>query len=72
MRVLLTGTSGQVGSARALLEKRGTVLAPTSAEFDLSQPDMRAARLDEGKADFIVNAAANTAVKGAEDEREAR
>jgi hypothetical protein len=41
MRVLLTGTSGQ-GSARPLLQKRGTALAPTSAKFDLLQPDMLA------------------------------
>lgn len=42
MRVLLTGTSGQAGSARPLLEKRGTALAPTSAKFDLLQPDVLA------------------------------
>jgi dTDP-4-dehydrorhamnose reductase len=69
MRILLTGTSGQVGSAlRPLLEKRGTMLAPTSAEFDLSRPDALVSKLDELKPDLIVNPAAYTAVDKAEDE----
>jgi dTDP-4-dehydrorhamnose reductase len=71
MRILLTGTSGQVGGAlRPLLEKQGTVLAPTSAEFDLSQPDALAPKLDEVRPDLIVNPAAYTAVDKAEDESE--
>jgi dTDP-4-dehydrorhamnose reductase len=69
MRILLTGTSGQVGGALLpLLQKRGTVLAPSETELDLSQPDAVAPSLDELKPDFIVNPAAYTAVDKAEDE----
>ena len=69
MRILLTGASGQVGSALLpLLRTRGTVLAPTEMDFDLSKPAAVAALLDELKPDFIVNPAAYTAVDKAEDE----
>ena len=69
MRILLTGASGQVGSALLpLLRTRGTVLAPTEMDFDLSKPAAVAAQLDELKPDFIVNPAAYTAVDKAEDE----
>ncbi|MDH2357127.1 dTDP-4-dehydrorhamnose reductase [Bradyrhizobium sp. SSUT112] len=69
MRILLTGTGGQVGSALLpLLEGRGTLIAPSRADFDLSKPETLAARLDELKPDLIVNPAAYTAVDRAEDE----
>lgn len=71
MRILLTGTSGQVGGAlRPLLDKRGTVIAPSRSAFDLSKPEMLAGALDGFKPDLIVNPAAYTAVDRAEDERE--
>ncbi len=39
MRILLTGTNGQVGGAlRPLLATHGTVIAPSRIEFDLSKP----------------------------------
>lgn len=69
MRILLTGVSGQVGGAlRPLLAKRGTVIAPTEAEFNLSNPEALGPKLDELKPDLIVNPAAHTAVDKAEDE----
>jgi dTDP-4-dehydrorhamnose reductase len=71
MRILLTGTSGQVGSALLpLLQGAHEVLAPTRAEFDLSDPEERIAALDRFNADLIINPAAYTAVDRAEDEKE--
>jgi dTDP-4-dehydrorhamnose reductase len=71
MRILLTGSNGQVGGAlRPLLEKGGTVIAPSRPEFDLSKPETLAAALDTLKPDLIINPAAYTAVDRAEDERE--
>ena len=71
MRILLTGTAGQVGAALLpLLRLHGEVLAPTRNEFDLSKPEALAGRLDELKPDLIFNPAAYTAVDRAEDEAE--
>lgn len=71
MRILLTGSRGQVGHAlKPLLERHGTVVSPASAEFDLSKPPMLAGQLDALSPDVIVNPAAYTAVDRAEDERE--
>jgi len=69
MRILLTGSSGQVGGA--LLPRLGqhhTVIAPASVNFDLSKPDTLVAQLDAIRPDLIVNPAAYTAVDRAEDE----
>lgn len=71
MRILLTGTSGQVGGALLpLLERQGSVLAPKREAFDLSRPGMLSEALDALRPDLIVNPAAYTAVDRAEDERE--
>src|SRR5882757_6988063 len=71
MRILLTGADGQVGGAlQPLLVNHGTVLAPLTAEFDLSKPETLAAKLDSFRPDLIINPAAYTAVDRAEDERE--
>ncbi|CUT11430.1 dTDP4dehydrorhamnose reductase EC 111133 [Bradyrhizobium sp.] len=71
MRILLTGTSGQVGAALLpLLEQQGRVFAPGREAFDLSRPDTLAGALDAYSPDLIVNPAAYTAVDRAEDERE--
>ena len=69
MRILLTGGSGQVGGA--LLPRLGahhTIIAPASADFDLSKLETLAAQLDAIRPDLIVNPAAYTAVDRAEDE----
>jgi dTDP-4-dehydrorhamnose reductase len=71
MRILLTGTSGQVGGALLpLLRRSQEVLAPNRAEFDLSDPRALAAALDRLEVDLIINPAAYTAVDRAEDEPE--
>jgi dTDP-4-dehydrorhamnose reductase len=71
MRILLTGTNGQVGGAlRPLLAKHGEVIAPSRVEFDLSKPETLAEALFGFKPDLIINPAAYTAVDRAEDERE--
>jgi dTDP-4-dehydrorhamnose reductase len=69
MRILLTGTIGQVGGAlHPLLQKHGTIIAPSPEEFDLSKPGVLAEKLDGFKPDLIINPAAYTAVDRAEDE----
>ena len=76
MRILLTGTSGQVGGALLPLlgsqigEGQGSVLAPNREAFDLSRPETLGETLDVLQPDLIVNPAAYTAVDRAEDERE--
>ena len=71
MRVLLTGTAGQVGGALLpLLQGRGEVLTPSLTEFDLAKPDALENELDQLRPDLIINPAAYTAVDRAEDEAE--
>lgn len=71
MRILLTGTSGQVGGALLpLLGSQGSVLAPNRDAFDLSRPGTLGETLDAIRPDLVVNPAAYTAVDRAEDERE--
>jgi dTDP-4-dehydrorhamnose reductase len=75
MKILLLGASGQVGHelARTLqplgeihvAARRGTPMA-----VDLAEPATVEAALEEVEPDWIVNAAAYTAVDGAEEERE--
>jgi dTDP-4-dehydrorhamnose reductase len=69
MRILLTGTSGQVGRAlRPLLESENDLLTPGRGDFDLANPAVLAAALDGLKPELIINPAAYTAVDRAEDE----
>lgn len=71
MKILLTGTAGQVGGALLpLLQGRADIVAPALEEFDLSRPDELAGKLNSIKPDLIINPAAYTAVDRAEDERE--
>ena len=68
-RILITGSSGQVGfELKRALALHGRLLCPGRDGFDLSQPDTLAALLDQLRPDIIVNPAAHTAVDRAEDE----
>lgn len=69
MRILLTGTAGQVGGALLpLLQGRGEIVAPGRAEFDFTDLDSLEGKLDGFAPDLIINPAAYTAVDRAEDE----
>lgn len=68
MRVLLTGGSGQIGTA--LLEAAGRdfhIIAPTRSQMDLRRPVTLSAAF-EVCPDVVVNAGAYTAVDAAEDD----
>lgn len=69
MRILITGTSGQVGGALRQVVS-GELICPTRAEFNLTQPETLANALDAIKPDLILNPAAYTAVDRAEDDVE--
>jgi dTDP-4-dehydrorhamnose reductase len=71
MRILLTGITGQVGSAlSAPLAEFATVLQADRGQLDLSQPATLSNALDRLKPDLIINPAAYTAVDLAEDEHD--
>lgn len=71
MRILVTGVTGQVGSAlRSRLAGFGAIIAADRAMLDLTKPNEIVERLDALAPDVIVNPAAHTAVDRAEDERE--
>ncbi len=71
MRILITGTSGQLGrELNRGLGVLGTPLCPDRKAFDLSRPDSLCTYLDAEKPDLIVNPAAYTAVDKAETELE--
>lgn len=67
MRILVTGVSGQVGSAIVpRFATFATIIAADRNQLDLSKPDEIARRLDGLAPDIIVNPAAYTAVDRAE------
>jgi dTDP-4-dehydrorhamnose reductase len=69
LKVLLTGGTGQVGTAfAAALPGAVELIAPPRARFDLSRPDTLPAVLRAAAPDVIVNAAAMSAVERAERE----
>lgn len=71
MRILVTGVSGQVGSALLhSLQACGTLVPADRAALDLAKPADLAARLDALRPELIINPAAYTAVDRAEDERD--
>lgn len=71
MRILVTGVTGQVGSALcSRLACVATVISADRAALDLTKPRQMALRLDELAPDMIVNPAAFTAVDRAEEERD--
>ncbi|MEK6245353.1 MAG: dTDP-4-dehydrorhamnose reductase [Pseudomonadota bacterium] len=71
MRILLTGSKGQVGSTLVLaLAPLGEVIAVDRVGLDLLDADAIRRKIKELKPAIIVNAAAYTAVDRAETERE--
>ena len=72
MRILITGTSGQVGwELVRSLAPLGELLTPARADFDLGDPRSLDARIAELAPDLIINPAAYTAVDKAESDQEA-
>lgn len=66
-RILLIGRSGQIGGdLMRLLQKMGTVIAPGRDALDLSEPEQIRRAIVEVRPQWIVNAAAYTAVDQAE------
>jgi dTDP-4-dehydrorhamnose reductase len=66
-KFLLTGRTGQVGSELLrLLPEIGEVVAPDRHELDLHNPDSIRRAVREIRPEFVVNAAAFTAVDAAE------
>lgn len=66
-KILLTGRTGQIGSELLrLLPEIGEVVAPDRQELDLLNPDSMRRAAREIRPEFIVNAAAFTAVDAAE------
>jgi dTDP-4-dehydrorhamnose reductase len=71
VRILVTGISGQVGSALiAPLSKLGTVIPADRTVLNLAEPAALAGALARLGPDLIMNPAAYTAVDRAEDQRE--
>jgi dTDP-4-dehydrorhamnose reductase len=69
MRILLTGSSGQVGrELLRALAPLGQISAPTRDQLDLASPDAIVRAVREAAPDLVVNAAAYTAVDRAEAE----
>lgn len=69
MRLLVTGSAGQVGSEVVRrLQGRAEVIAHDRRTLDLAQPDQIVARVREARPDVIVSAGAYTAVDLAEKE----
>jgi dTDP-4-dehydrorhamnose reductase len=72
MRILLTGVSGQVGSALLpRLQRIGTVIPADFDTLDFAKPDLLADALDRIAPQLVINPAAYTAVDQAEDELDA-
>ncbi|RDC59681.1 dTDP-4-dehydrorhamnose reductase [Alteripontixanthobacter maritimus] len=71
MKVLVTGTGGQVGSAlMASAPEEWDVVGLARAELDLADGGAIRAMVARHKPDFVINAAAYTAVDKAEEEAE--
>jgi len=69
MKILLTGSNGQVGfELQKKLSLLGEVIATDREELDLTDPDAIRKFIDQTKPDIIINPAAYTAVDKAESE----
>ncbi|MFW5402152.1 dTDP-4-dehydrorhamnose reductase [Yersinia sp. 1252 StPb PI] len=71
MRILIVGCNGQVGRCLTnKLENKATILAVDRNKLDITNNDLVRGVVAEFKPDYIINAAAHTAVDKAEDEIE--
>lgn len=71
MKVLLLGRNGMLGRALSpILPQLGEIVAWGRDEADFENPSVLAEKIKREEPDFIVNAAAYTAVDAAEDDRE--
>jgi dTDP-4-dehydrorhamnose reductase len=73
MRILVAGSSGQLGLALAALDRSApdlAILCRERPQFDLARPETIAAEIARIAPDIIVNAAAWTAVDAAETQAE--
>jgi dTDP-4-dehydrorhamnose reductase len=71
LRILLTGRAGQVGwELERLLSPLGEVFAFDRRGLDLADASAITSRMREVRPDVVINAAAYTAVDGAESERD--
>jgi dTDP-4-dehydrorhamnose reductase len=71
MKILLTGSNGQVGfELQKKLNALGDVIATNREELDLTNPDAIRQFIDQTRPDIIINPAAYTAVDKAESEPE--
>jgi dTDP-4-dehydrorhamnose reductase len=69
--ILVIGGTGQIGwELQRTLSHLGDVVAPTSRDLDLTQPDNTNAAIDTIDPSVIVNAAGYTAVDAAEQDRD--
>ena len=68
MRILLTGSTGQVGHELASLLSAYEVVSPSHAECDLSNAESIRNAVRDARADLIINPGAYTAVDRAEQE----
>jgi dTDP-4-dehydrorhamnose reductase len=69
MKILLTGSNGQVGfELQKKLSALGEVIATDREEMDLTNPDAIKKFIDQTRPDIIINPAAYTAVDKAESE----
>ncbi len=69
MKILLTGSNGQVGfELQKKLNALGEVIATDREELELTNPDAIRKFIDQTKPDLIINPAAYTAVDKAESE----
>ena len=72
MKVLILGAGGQVGRAvAALCPPEQETTSYTRVQLDITDPRAIAAVIVPGHYDWVVNAAAYTAVDAAEDDSEA-
>ena len=70
MKILITGTNGQVGHALIQQLTEHELIGLTRKDCDLTKPDQIRQVIDQYQPDLIINPAAYTKVDQAEDEHE--